>query len=82
MFEPGKIDMKLIFECLGRAEHGGEFDLELLDAVAGGVVAAGERAGAHGGGGGHAQQELPEQRGAQGSLNMMPVGDFSKECSR
>ena len=64
-----------------RAEYGGEFDLELLDAVAGGVVAAGERAGAHGGGG-HAQPELPEQRGAQGSLNMMPVGDFSKECSR
>ena len=63
------------------AEHGGEFDLELLDAVAGGVVAAGERAGAHGGGG-DAQQELPEQRGAQGSLNMMPVGDFSKECSQ
>ena len=55
-----------------------EFNLELVDAVSGCVVAAGERAGAHGGGGGDAQPELPEQRGAQGSLNVMRVGDYSK----
>ena len=55
-----------------------KFPLELVVSVAGGVVAAGERAGAHDRDGSSHQPELSEQRGTERRLSDVFYGDCSK----